>query len=273
MHMAVLRDVYGGNSKNEIIERILDYVWTQLQIHGEIEPPIIGNIQKSRFVKSRRVKINYVDMDKTDGYLDIYPEEFSLFVNINLSERRQRSVIAHELGHTFLFNINKFPIKSYLKVNWLMKDRWKSEDGLAWQIGRQILVPELLLKEYCQSGHSIKLFEELKDIFNVTTDIMARRLIHDLKLWDIFMFVSEFKESEQIFTIPKNKERFKSEKSFQYFKLNMHWSIIQQALLKIYRTGMDWAYFKIGKKRYKIEVSSPFGTSWKIVIISPLTYE
>ena len=127
------------------------------------------------------------------------------------------------------------------------------------------------LPQYLSDSSQENLFEELKDIFNVTTDIMARRLVHDLKMWDIFMFVSEFKESDQMFTMPNNKDRFKSEKTFHYFKLNLHWSIIQQSLLKIYRTGMDWAYFKIGKKHYKIEVSPALGSSWKTVIISPLT--
>ena len=268
---AALRDVYGGNSVTEIKGRILDYVWGQLRIHGEREPPLIKNPEKSKFVKSRRAKIVYVDMDKTDGHLDVRPEDFLIFVNKNLSERRKRSVIAHELGHTFLFDIENKPIKPYLQLSWSTKERWRSVEGLAWQIGRQILVPKVLLRKYCCSDPCVKLFEKLRKIFNVTTDVMARRLIHDLKLWDVFMFVSEFKESAQRFTIPASKDRFKSRNSFRNFNLNMHWDIIQQTLLENHRTGITEWNLEIGKKCYKIELQPPLGSLWTLSIISPLT--
>lgn len=269
-HWIALRDVYGGNSVAEIKERIFNYVWGQLRICGEREPPLIKNPEKSKFVKSRRAKIIYVDMDRIDGHLNVRPQGFLIFMNKNLSERRRRSVMAHELGHTFLFDIHSNPIKPYSQLKWSTKERWKDVEGLAWQIGRQILVPKLLLKKYCHSDSCVMLFEKLRRIFNVTTHIMARRVIHDLKLWDVFMFVSQFKKDAQKFIIPTNENRFKSRNSFRNFNLNVHWDIIHQSLLESHKIGRTEWDMKIGRKWYKIEVQR-LSSPWSLCMILPST--
>jgi Zn-dependent peptidase ImmA (M78 family) len=243
-----------------------------MKIHGETRPPLINEPEKSEFVKSRKAKIIYADMNKIDGYLDVCTQGFSIIVNKNLSETRKRSIIAHELGHTFLFDIQSNPIKPYLQLEQSMKKRWESMEGLVSEIGRQILVPKAFLERYRYLNPSLKSFQKLRKIFNVTVDIMARRLVHDSKFWDVFIFVSGFDENSKKLAIPMNKNRFKSKKSFSDFNLNENWNVIQQESAKSYE-DKETKKIEIGKKRrtrYKIEAHIFPNSSIMLCMISPL---
>ena len=267
-----LKRVYGGNSVSETKRRLLDYAWRQMKIHGETKPPLIEKPEKSRFVKSRKAEIVYADMDKIDGYLDVRAQGFSIVVNKNLGETRKRSVIAHELGHTFLFDIQSNPIKPYIQLDQAMKKRWESIEGLAYEIGRQILVPKMLLEKCSYLTPSPRSFKKLRRIFNVTIDIMARRLIHDLKFWDVFVFVSNFNQNSKKLAIPIYKNRFKSKKSFSNFDLNRNWNIIENELVKSFEHE-EMKVIEIGEKRpkrYKIEVCLFPISSRMLCMISPL---
>src|SRR5437899_1261448 len=84
---------------------VLEYVWNQMQSHGEEKPPFITN-EGSDFVGSRRVKVRELKTSDSDGFLVPTIAGFDVFVRGGLEPLRRRSVIAHEIGHTFLFDIS-----------------------------------------------------------------------------------------------------------------------------------------------------------------------
>ena len=45
------------------------------------------------------------------GNLELYDDHFVVNININLSDLKKRTVLAHEIGHTLLYDTQTRPIK------------------------------------------------------------------------------------------------------------------------------------------------------------------
>jgi Zn-dependent peptidase ImmA (M78 family) len=203
-----------GKDRKEIIEkakkRVFNFVWRKMRAHGEIRPPFLQNPEMSSFVKAQRVQKIIPSEIKGAGYLLPKDNGFVIIVRKDLAETRRRTVIAHELGHTFFFTEDGKPIHPYVSstANRPNDTLWSNIEGPAFEIGRQILVPEQLLsRNKFASDVSIKNFEKLKRQFIVSTDVMARRLIHDLNIWnDVYFFITSYDGDE--IKLPKNSVRF-----------------------------------------------------------------
>jgi Zn-dependent peptidase ImmA (M78 family) len=244
---------FKGEAENKLIENakqsMFSYIWDKMRKCGEFRPPFLSKPEESQFVKAQGVK-KIISSDITGyGYLLRDGDQFIIVTKKGLGEIKRRTIIAHELGHTFLINAN---IKtSDLHYGYDYSRRlWKTIEGPAFEIGRQILVPKQSLPASLNRSVTLKKFIELKKKYKVSKDIMALRLIHDLKLWDAYLFFSKYDPSKGSAVIPKNHERFKGD-SFKHFNLNRNWTIVAEVLKRNFtKVGGFFSELVIIKKNH-----------------------
>lgn len=164
---------------------VLDYVWNQMKLHGEEQPPFITN-EASDFIGSRRAKVQEIDIQDSDGYLVPTVDGFNVYLRTGLEPHRRRSVLAHEIGHTFLFDTTESPPR--MRTRGSAGQEWRNVEGPSYEIGRQILVPSYWLKKLAKEP-SLSNFIQLKKIFQTTNHLLARRIVQDLKVWDVCVMV------------------------------------------------------------------------------------
>ncbi|MEM3760353.1 MAG: ImmA/IrrE family metallo-endopeptidase [Candidatus Bathyarchaeia archaeon] len=223
---------FKGEAGSKLIESakqgVFSYIWDKMRKYGEFRPPFLHKPEESQFVKAQGVK-KIISSDITGyGYLLRDGDQFIIVINKGLGEIKRRTIIAHELGHTFLLKAN---IKtSVLPYGYdYSRHLWKTIEGPAFEIGRQILVPKQSLPASLSKSVTLKKFLELKKEYRASKDIIALRLIHDLKLWDAYLFFTTYDPNKGNVAIPKNHERFKGN-SFKRFNLNRNWTIISDVL-------------------------------------------
>jgi len=269
----LLGELYsGGHSNDESREDLIKnaketlwtYIWNRMRRYGEIRPPFIENPQSSDFVKSQGVQEIITSDIKGYGYLLRKNDHFIIVIKKGLQETKKRSVIAHELGHTFFFDSNNKHI--YFYENICSRNCWRFIEGPAFEIGRQILVPKQSLSEWVSSNISIEFFNELKRKYKVSKNIMAFRLIHDLRLWNVYMFFTKYDSTKDEIMLPRIHERFKGI-SFKNFDLNKNWREVRACMhaeaLKestIVPKGLYSKKKKIGRYYYHIQSYSKTGT-------------
>ncbi len=167
-------------------ELVLEHVWRTMRDLGEVRPPFIGAPEKSGFVKSRRIsRVQYSENTTQHGHLVPNGRGFTLLVKVGLTPERERSVIAHELGHTYFFDVTKDPPEPFSTHGF----SWENIEGPSYEIGRGILVPRRWLLDRARRP-SLESFLSLMHDFRVSAQVLARRLVHDVRLWDILLVIS-----------------------------------------------------------------------------------
>lgn len=266
----VLREVYGGHDINEIKRNVFEFVWKEMERTGENNPPILDDLEKSKFISSRKAKIVYSEhLKMLEAYLLPNKENFIIVVSESLkkSPLRLRTTIAHELGHTFFYNINGCLIKSYFPpsstpyrkergVKGNVRYVWEDQEGFAFEIGRNILIPHKLLISYLPSKTSVSSLLTLKNIFRTTYSVLSRRLVHD-GFWDAYIFLtkkSRENTSSAKVLFPKYKNCFKSKKSFKNFNINSYWKTIEKLLVNNINEDYWETVIRLGRKNYRFEV-------------------
>ncbi len=174
-----------GKGLEESKAIVLEYVWNQMRLHGEEQPPFITN-DSSDFIGSRRAKVREIEIPDSDGYLVPTVDGFDVYVRTGLEPHRRRSVLAHEIGHTFLFDTTESPPR--MRTHSSGNREWRNVEGPSYEIGRQILMPSHWLKKLAKEP-SLENFIELKRIFRTTNHMLARRIVQDLKVWDVCVMV------------------------------------------------------------------------------------
>ncbi|MFX0210400.1 MAG: ImmA/IrrE family metallo-endopeptidase [Candidatus Hodarchaeota archaeon] len=261
-----------GESREDLVretkEKLYAYVWTRMRRYGEVRPPFIENPEKSHFVKAQGVQRIVSSDIEGYGYLLRENDHFIIVTKKGLGEIKKRTVIAHELGHTFFLNSNSKSSNFY--YGWgSSKNYWKFIEGPAFEIGRQILVPKQSLPLSVNQNVTIKSFIELRRKYKTSKNIMALRLIHDLRLWDVYLFFTRYDSSSGKITLPKNHERFKG-MSFKNFNLNKKWNLLAEILKKsiIVPGKSNSEEKKIGRNYYNIQSYSKTGTEIMCLIKS-----
>lgn len=149
--------------------------------NGEISPPFLRDLRSSDFVRSRKiVKISESELAH-NGLLTPTQNGFIIHLRSNLERKKKRTVVAHELGHTFFYNMSLEPPVQFISDQHSVLDNWAVE-GAAFEIGRQILIPSDWL-DSVKRRESLEIFFSLIEKFDVTRDILARRLFHYLEIF------------------------------------------------------------------------------------------
>lgn len=265
----LLHSLYSNNSLPEINigenrveaarKSVLYYIWQEMKKYEETHPPFLRgtDLSKLPFVKSRKIKeIRFSETKKFDGFLLPQKDGFNIIINKNLRDTQKRTAIAHEIAHTFLYNIHNEPPSPFHLHNGL---DWDNEEGPVYEISRSILVPEEWIRRHDKKP-SLDAFNKLRLKFNVSKDVMARRIIHDLKIWDVYIFFANYNHNRECFDLPPYKWRFRSpiksaDNAIKNFKLEENWKTIELILQASCRNfgNTTEKSIKIDDRRYNVE--------------------
>ncbi|GEM_PF-4181007 len=163
-------------------------IWNLLLESGETDPPI----EPLRITRVDTLKIFYrVDNSiRSEAFIRANYDNFEIVYRTRNKEGRLiplvrvRFTLAHELSHLFAFSLRERPPRP-LGIS----TGWETE-GFFNELAREFLIPSyFLLKEDSPVQEYIRKplldnFLILMKTFQVSSDVLAIRLIKDLSLWD-----------------------------------------------------------------------------------------
>lgn len=168
--------------RNEIKKRIFCEIRKLISISGQTKPPFAPE----KIAHYR--KINSVVGDETlrhrEAILTQKDDGFIIKFNPTKPRVRVRFSLAHEIGHTYFFDLNTNPPQKFYSV---MSSRYWVEEGYACEIAREILAPEpyvsAITTQICKYP-SIHALIRLQKVFDVSYDVLIKRLLYDSHLWN-----------------------------------------------------------------------------------------
>jgi len=172
----MLRSYYGNLSVQEITRNIVKEV---LSSTNQTYPPVnINSILAFRHVNVCTVMKMYKDgriRPSTDGFtIEIAPSP----------QKRQRFTLAHEIGHTYFYDLKLSPPQR------ILYDDSQDEETFCNLFASEVLMPAHMVQAELKQLESnddklspLDYFERLARKFNVSIEAMTRRLIEDLGLF------------------------------------------------------------------------------------------
>ncbi len=156
-----------------------------LSIAGQTAPPV--NLEE--IARHRRIDKIVESADRIDGLLIPTYRGFQVRIRGNLPLVRKRSTLAHEIGHTYFYDLSTSPPT---KIRHWFNKVW-SEEGVCSEIGRCLLVPSHMLKQVLDGLRAepltITVMQYLARLFSVSLDIIARRLQDENLSNAVFVFL------------------------------------------------------------------------------------
>ncbi len=175
--------------KKVVKNALFDDVEHLLDKTGQKTPPVNPEI----VAKERKViEIEKAALD-TDALIVPCRGGFLMKINEKLPVVRQRFACAHEIAHTYFFDLEKDPpCKPYRRS----ASRYWVEEGLCYELARRILMPTGMIKTWMDNATPpyIKDFRAMMRSFLVSGELLSYR-IHDLAKWNVLMLIFELSDS------------------------------------------------------------------------------
>ncbi|MBI1805633.1 MAG: ImmA/IrrE family metallo-endopeptidase [Ignavibacteria bacterium] len=177
-------------------QRISDYICQELQRQQWNGPPF----QPENLFKCRRI------LEKSEkalpsshlGILIPVRGGFLMKIRAEVPKLRKRFTIAHEVGHTFFYDIDQeIPTRKFVRSRY-----WVEEDFANFVAGA-ILLPEASLREVIQERRldpSLEALARLSKVYMASADVICHRLVRELRLWDCLIFKSVIESDGSIKT-------------------------------------------------------------------------
>jgi len=168
---------FEGNLEAFLNERKIAKVffWNKKRFIGDIIP-----------LSSEEIRARFKDFTKFAG------GGFEIGLGVSMSKSKVLTTFAHEIAHTYFFDIHQDPPKCLISSEILKKRIWYQEfEGMAYDLGRELLLPREAFLNYVASKGSkpsLEKFLEMRSELGVSTEVLAQRLIKDLKLWKVCIF-------------------------------------------------------------------------------------
>jgi len=129
------------------------------------------------------------------------PENISSEAEL-LKDVRVRSTVAHEVGHTFFFDISHFPPKQGPRFEHALASNVREkEEWWCFDFARKLLLPDRWIKKSVISHNfsGLELASKIRREYNVSWDILLRKLVYDLEMWATStVFRLDFEDSQVI---------------------------------------------------------------------------
>ena len=168
-------------------EWIISNVSDLLSSSEQDKPPI--DITSKKLLKNRKIK--YIDyIPRYPGLGNLIVEEDGFVIKVIAYGRRlgnwQRLIIAHEVAHTYFYDIRKSPPLKLINLEKGNRDLEK----ICRYMSKSILVPKhYILLEVSNNPtptstkFSLDIIGAFAKNYDVPWQIMAERIVEDLKLW------------------------------------------------------------------------------------------
>ncbi len=166
-----------------------------LRATAQVEPPfdpVLGLRQRGvkafRFVDdlAEEARLNPTDQGFTIWLRKEHESGKAVDLTSNPLPARLRTTLGHELGHTFFFDVSVRPPKAFVSY-FSPNERHSAADEEWWcmDFARAYLAPFFWLSTHFRSSTalSLRLASDLRSRLAVSWDVLFRRLIWDLKLW------------------------------------------------------------------------------------------
>lgn len=108
---------------------------------------------------------------------------FVIRVAASQSRARQRASIAHELGHTFFYDLTASPPARLLPPVVLVGKQHFKEEDVCWAFARELLVPRELITSDLESPglySGLSLLRMLAARYDVSSEFVCVRILHDI---------------------------------------------------------------------------------------------
>lgn len=161
--------------KNGLLREVQALLDQTGQKHPPFNPELLAPYRK--VIEIRRQKL------MVPGILTPVKKGFIISLNSDDSVRRQRSTCAHEIAHTFFYDITTSP-PSQIKVRGYKAKQFGLEEDTCNQLAEEILMPTHAVREVtAEFPHPLmKSFVKLMSSFDVSSELLAWRL-RRLKVW------------------------------------------------------------------------------------------
>jgi hypothetical protein len=229
-----------------IKKRFFSNLWDTMVRSGETSPPFL---LQSNFL-SNTCKILIQENNTVQwGNLELHDDHFVVNINKNLSNLKKRTILAHEIGHTFLYNTQTRPIKEIYhrerSLDLISSNVYNTDEGFVYEIGRFLLIPTKAIHQYIPKKPSLNAFLHSCSLFQTTKDIMAKRLFWDIidydkdeKFWSstLLMFYPFEEGQVDLSMIPKGGKYIFRGAYFKNLQFEKYWDfvlpLIKEAITK-----------------------------------------
>lgn len=223
-----------------IKKRFFSNLWETMVKAGEVTPPFLIRPEfPLHTCKSLIQESDHVQW----GNLVLHDDHFVININKKLSELKKRTVLAHELGHTFLHDTQSRPIKEIYhrerSLDLLSSNVYNADEGFVYEIGRFLLIPKKSIQHYIPKKPSLDAFLHSCSVFRTTKDIMAKRLFWDVidfdrdeKFWDsaLLIFYPFDEGQNNLSEIPKGGKYIFRGAFFKNFQIEKYWDFMAPLL-------------------------------------------
>lgn len=173
--------------KKVVRNALFDEVEQLVESTGQKIPPVNPEL----VAKERKVVGIERDPLDTDALIVPCRGGFLMKINEKLPVVRKRFACAHEIAHTYFFDIEKDPPHKPYKRS---TSRYGVEEGLCYESARRILMPTRMMRTWMDNATPpyIKEFGVMMRSFLVSGEVLTYR-IHDLAKWKVLMLIFDSK--------------------------------------------------------------------------------
>lgn len=176
----------------DIVDNLLDETNQEIPILPELLGP---KRRIKRILQAKLSRVNALLIPELGGFV--------MKIKSSLHPFQKRFACAHEIGHTFFFNIEVDPPRRDFQS---AKSAYWVEEEFSCFVGREILLPTTSISETIQEKDllpSVSALRYLSRMYQVSFDVIRLKIINDVHLWDCVIFRSKISEGK-VTTIGRN---------------------------------------------------------------------
>lgn len=155
--------------KNGLLKEVRALLGQSGQGHPPFNPELMAPYRKVIEIRRRKLGV--------PGMLTPVKEGFVISLNSDDPPRRQRLNCAHEIAHTFLYDLTNSP-PSRIRLRGYKAGKFGLEEDICNQLAEELLMPEHVIREalaiFCHP--LIRSFVALMNQFDVSSELLAWRL-------------------------------------------------------------------------------------------------
>lgn len=153
--------------------------------------------QPEMLAHKRRIK-KIVDAELSGVNALLIPEVggFLMKIKSGIHHFQRRFACAHEVGHTFFFNIDADPPRREFQYQ---KSSYWVEEEFSCAIAREILLPQYSIRRTIQKNKispSISALRYISGLYEASFDLIRLKIINDTPLWDCVIFRSSLSDGK-----------------------------------------------------------------------------
>jgi len=164
-------------------------------VTGQMKPPIVlDGAKKLRHIKK---EIYFTSIKGPDALLSPTDNGFILRLQKDQHVFRHRFSVAHEIGHTFFYDIYKNPPVRLISTTSSSR-LWNKEEGICSAFAGELLLPRELLKgelEHINNKDKLHFLSALAQKYQVSIEVLVWHLFRDM--FELQNCVAIFKLSQK----------------------------------------------------------------------------